>query len=41
MVDVDHFVNIMKEILTDTQLIERAEFVTDIVDLFYRASANK
>lgn len=39
--DVDHFVNIMKEILSDTKLIHRSEFVTDLVDLFYRASSSK
>lgn len=40
-VDVDHFVNIMKDILSDTQLMDRPEFVSELVDLFYRASATK
>jgi len=40
-VDVDHFVNIMKEILSDTKLIQRSEFISDLVDLFFRASVTK
>lgn len=40
-VDVEHFVNIMKEILSDTQLVDRPEFVSELVDLFYRSSATK
>ena len=37
-VDVDQFVKIMKEILEDTKLTTREEFVSDLVDLFYRAN---
>ena len=40
-VDVDHFVNIMREVLADTQLIDRPEFISELVDLFYRASSDK
>lgn len=40
-VDLDHFVNIMKDILSDTSLIDRPEFVSELVDLFYRASSTK
>jgi hypothetical protein len=37
-VDVDQFVNIMKEVLDDSKLMKRDEFVSDLVDLFYRAN---
>jgi Ca2+-binding EF-hand superfamily protein len=37
-VDVDQFVKIMKEVLEDTKLTTRDEFVSDLVDLFYRAN---
>ena len=40
-VDVDHFVKIMKEILEDTKLTTREEFVGDLVDLFYRANKSQ
>lgn len=36
-VDVETFVNIMKEILGDSSLVERENFVMELVDLFYRA----
>lgn len=35
--DVETFVNIMKEILGDSSLVERENFVMELVDLFYRA----
>ena len=31
----------MKEILADTQLMDRSEFISELVDLFYRASIDK
>lgn len=31
----------MKDILSDTQLMDRPEFVSELVDLFYRASKTK
>jgi WD40 repeat protein len=31
----------MKDILSDTQLMDRSEFVSELVDLFYRASKTK
>jgi hypothetical protein len=34
--DLDHFVKIMREVLKDTKLNERPEFVSELVDLFYR-----
>lgn len=37
-VDVDQFVKIMKQVLEDTSLTKREEFVSDLVDLFYRAN---
>jgi hypothetical protein len=37
-VDVDQFVKIMKEVLEDSKLTTREEFVQDLVDLFYRAN---
>ena len=37
-VDVEQFVKIMKEVLDDTMLSKRGEFVSDLVDLFYRAN---
>ena len=36
-VDVETFVNIMKEILGDTSLVEWENFVMELVDLFYWA----
>lgn len=36
-VDVETFVNIMKEILGDTQLVDRDSFVSELVDLYFRA----
>jgi hypothetical protein len=35
-VDLDQFVMIMKEVLKDTVLYDREEFITELVDLFYR-----
>jgi len=35
-VDLDQFVMIMKEVLKDTVLYTREEFITELVDLFYR-----
>ncbi len=40
-VDVDQFVKIMKQVLEDTSLSKREEFVQDLVDLFYRANKNR
>ncbi len=40
-VDVDQFVKIMKEVLEDTKLTTRDEFVSDLVDLFYRANKSQ
>lgn len=37
-VDVDQFVKIMRQVLDDTSLVKREEFVSDLVDLFYRAN---
>jgi hypothetical protein len=37
-VDLDQFVKIMKEVLEDTKLTTRDEFISDLVDLFYRAN---
>lgn len=37
-VDLEDFVRIMKEVLHDTSLIDRDEFLSDLVDLFYRAN---
>ena len=34
-VDVDQFVKIMKQVLEDTSLSKREEFVSDLVDLFH------
>lgn len=31
----------MREVLADTQLIDRPEFISELVDLFYRASSDK
>ena len=36
--DVDHFVKIMKQVLEDTRLVKREDFVSNLVDLFYRAN---
>lgn len=35
-VDLDQFVIIMKEVLKDTILSDRIEFISEMVDLFYR-----
>lgn len=40
-VDVDQFVKIMKQVLEDTSLVKRQEFVSDLVDLFYRCNKNQ
>jgi len=40
-VDVDQFVKILKQVLEDTSLSKREEFVSDLVDLFYRANKNQ
>jgi hypothetical protein len=40
-VDVDQFVNIMKDVLSNTALVDREEFVSELVDLFYRANHMK
>jgi|LauGreDrversion4_2_1035121.scaffolds.fasta_scaffold61467_3 hypothetical protein len=37
-VDCDQFVKIMKQVLEDTSLSRREEFIKDLVDLFYRAN---
>lgn len=37
-VDVDQFVKIMKDVLQETKLVTRDDFVSDLVDLFYRAN---
>ena len=34
--DIDQFVRIMREVLKDRPLIKRPEFVSELVDLFYR-----
>ena len=39
-VDVETFVNIMKEILGDTSLVKREAFVQEMVDLFFRAKSD-
>jgi hypothetical protein len=36
LVDLDQFVKIMKEVLFDTSLKDREEFISELVDLFYR-----
>lgn len=35
-VDLDQFVKIMVEVLSDTCLSSREEFITELVDLFFR-----
>ena len=35
-VDLDQFVKIMKEVLKDTVLCQREEFISELVDMFYR-----
>ncbi len=40
-VDVDQFVKILKQVLEDTSLSKREEFVSDLVDLFHRANKNQ
>jgi hypothetical protein len=35
-VDLDQFVKIMKEVLKDTILSDREEFISELVDMFYR-----
>ena len=35
-VDLDQFVKIMVEVLNDTCLSGREEFITELVDLFFR-----
>jgi len=35
-VDLDQFVKIMKEVLKDTVLFDREEFISELVDMFYR-----
>jgi len=35
-VDLEQFVLIMKEVLKDTVLCERIEFISELVDMFYR-----
>jgi len=40
-VDADQFVKILKQVLEDTSLSKREEFVSDLVDLFYRANKNQ
>jgi len=35
-VDVEQFVRIMQELLKDSMMVHREEFVTDLVDLFFR-----
>lgn len=37
-VDLDQFVKIMRQVLDDTSLVKRQEFVSDLVDLFYRCN---
>ncbi len=37
-VDLDQFVKIMKQVLDDTSLVKRQEFVSDLVDLFHRCN---
>lgn len=37
-VDCDQFVKIMKQVLEDSRLIKRDDFVHNLVDLFYRAN---
>lgn len=34
--DLEQFVNIMQEVLKDTDLNTRPEFISELVDLFYR-----
>jgi len=40
-VDVDQFVKIMNDVLEDTKLTGREEFVSDLVDLFFRANKSQ
>ena len=35
-VDLDQFVKIMKEVLKDTVLCERDEFISELRDMFFR-----
>ena len=35
-VDIEQFVRIMQELLKDSMMVDRPEFVTDLVDLFFR-----
>ena len=35
---MDHFVKIMKQVLEDTRLVKKEDFVSNLVDLFYRAN---
>jgi hypothetical protein len=35
-VDVEQFVRIMQELMKDTTLVDREEFISIIYDLFYR-----
>lgn len=37
-VDVDQFVKIMKQVLEDSRLVKKDDFVSNLVDLFYRAN---
>jgi hypothetical protein len=37
-VDVDQFVKIMKQVLEDSRLVKKEDFVSNLVDLFYRAN---
>jgi len=39
-VDVETFVNIMKEVLGNTSLVKREAFVQEMVDLFFRAKSD-
>lgn len=38
---MDQFVKIMKQVLEDTSLTKREEFVQDLVDLFFRANKTR
>lgn len=40
-IDVETFVNIMKEVLKDTAIVKRENFVEEIVDLFFRAKSEE
>ncbi len=40
-VDVETFINIMKEVLSDTQIVRREAFVSEMVDLFFRAKSDE